>query len=145
MYRNQSLDELSGSGPAVGCGSGGGDRDAASGDAPAEVGGGDASDPTADGGTEADAGTPDAEQGDASDAGPIGPSLVFVAGTLGGAGYADDVGTAARFTEPHGLARDGAGNVYIADSGNHVIRKLDIATGRVYDHRWRLAADRQHG
>ena len=43
------------------------------------------------------------------------------------AGYAGDGGaaTSARLTEPHGLAVDSAGNVYIADSGNFRIRKVD--------------------
>ncbi len=42
------------------------------------------------------------------------------------AGYAGDTGpaTSARLTEPHGLAVDSAGNVYIADSGNFRIRKV---------------------
>lgn len=39
-------------------------------------------------------------------------------------GYADGVGTAARFSFPEGLGIDDAGNLYIADRGNHVIRKL---------------------
>jgi len=45
------------------------------------------------------------------------------------AGYAgsnggDGVGGNARFNHPHGLAVDGAGNVYIADTDNHTIRKM---------------------
>lgn len=40
------------------------------------------------------------------------------------AGYANDVGTTARFKTPRGLAVDSAGNVYVADSLNAVIRKV---------------------
>ena len=46
------------------------------------------------------------------------------AGTAGGMGYEDGSGTAARFHAPEGLAADAAGNLYVADSGNSVIRKI---------------------
>lgn len=39
-------------------------------------------------------------------------------------GYRDGVGTAASFHTPSGVALDASGNLYIADTGNHVIRKL---------------------
>ena len=41
--------------------------------------------------------------------------------------YADGTGTAARFTEPSGVALDGSGNVYVADKGNNCIRKVTSA------------------
>lgn len=41
-----------------------------------------------------------------------------------GPGYADATGTAAKFKEPHGIAVDAAGNVYVADYENHVVRKV---------------------
>jgi sugar lactone lactonase YvrE len=46
-------------------------------------------------------------------------------------GSADGIGAAARFSGPAAVASDGAGNLYVADSGNHTIRKIVIATGAV--------------
>ncbi len=45
-------------------------------------------------------------------------------------GYKDGVGAAAQFKAPTGLAVDSAGNVFVADSGNHLIRKI-TAAGKV--------------
>ena len=39
--------------------------------------------------------------------------------------------TAARFNRPLGIASDGAGNLYVADTDNSTIRKVVIATGAV--------------
>jgi sugar lactone lactonase YvrE len=40
---------------------------------------------------------------------------------------------------PEGIAVDGAGNVFIADRGNHCVRRVDARTGRDHDdHRRRL-------
>lgn len=39
-------------------------------------------------------------------------------------GYADGVGRAALFNEPRDVAIDGSGNLFVADTGNHVIRKV---------------------
>jgi hypothetical protein len=52
-----------------------------------------------------------------------------VAGT-GTASYTGDNGpaTGATLTTPSGIALDGAGNLYIADTGNNVIRKVDAVT-----------------
>ncbi|MET3131360.1 sugar lactone lactonase YvrE [Oxalobacteraceae bacterium GrIS 1.11] len=49
-----------------------------------------------------------------------------LASTLAGSGegYADGVGAAAAFNTPSGVALDRAGNLYVADTGNHAIRKV---------------------
>jgi sugar lactone lactonase YvrE len=58
-------------------------------------------------------------------------------------GYAGDGGkaTGARLTEPTGVAVDVAGNVYIADAGNNVIRRVDASTGTITTVAGNFAAD----
>jgi DNA-binding beta-propeller fold protein YncE len=46
-------------------------------------------------------------------------------------GSKDGPGAQALFYYPAGLALDGAGNLYIADSYNHSIRKWNISSGNV--------------
>ena len=53
--------------------------------------------------------------------------VTTLAGTAGGLGSADGTGAAARFNYPRGLAVDAAGNVLVADTGNHTIRKISPA------------------
>ena len=53
-----------------------------------------------------------------------------IAGTNGSPGSADGIGAAARFSVPQGVTTDGT-NVYVADTNNHTIRRLVIATGAV--------------
>jgi large repetitive protein len=56
--------------------------------------------------------------------------IVRIAGT-GGPGYSGDGGPASASTlsAPSGIALDGAGNLYIADTGNNVIRRISATTG----------------
>lgn len=49
------------------------------------------------------------------------------AGSPGEPGSADGNGTEARFDSPYGIAVDAAGQVYVADAGNDVIRKISPA------------------
>lgn len=42
----------------------------------------------------------------------------------GAEGYRDGAGAAAAFNTPSGVALDGRGNLYVADTGNHAIRKI---------------------
>ncbi|VVB57863.1 Right handed beta helix region [Candidatus Anstonella stagnisolia] len=53
----------------------------------------------------------------------------LVAGST--SGYANGVGAAAKFSAPRGLSYDPAGFLYVADEGNHRIRKIDLATNTV--------------
>jgi len=50
--------------------------------------------------------------------------VTTLAGTAGLSGSADGTGAAARFNFPRGVAVDSSGNVYVADTGNSLIRKL---------------------
>lgn len=49
----------------------------------------------------------------------------------GAAGHADGAAGSARFLYPEALAIDSAGNLYVADTGNHRIRRVDALTGAV--------------
>ena len=53
--------------------------------------------------------------------------VTTLAGGAGHSGSADGIGSAARFNRPHHVRVDGAGNVYVADTGNHTIRKITPA------------------
>jgi sugar lactone lactonase YvrE len=53
--------------------------------------------------------------------------VTTIAGTALAAGNEDGVGSAARFYSPGALAFDGSGNLYVADSNNHAIRKISPA------------------
>jgi streptogramin lyase len=56
--------------------------------------------------------------------------VVTLAGLPGYTGSTDGNGSESRFWNPQGLAVDGAGNIYVADTGNSIIRKI-TPTGMV--------------
>jgi sugar lactone lactonase YvrE len=49
------------------------------------------------------------------------------AGTAPLLGSTDGAGSSARFSSPYGVAVDASGNVYVADTNNHTIRKITLA------------------
>lgn len=51
-------------------------------------------------------------------------SVTTLAGAAGVLGDADGPGAAARFRRPWGIAADGSGNVYVADTENALVRKI---------------------
>ncbi len=58
--------------------------------------------------------------------------VTTVAGSPGAAGHSDGVGTAARFDRPHGIAISPDGSyALIADTFNHLVRRLGLLNGRV--------------
>jgi sugar lactone lactonase YvrE len=59
--------------------------------------------------------------------------VITTIGGTGSAGYGGDGGPAtnARFNNPHGIASDPAGNVYVADPPNQRIRRIDANSGIV--------------
>jgi hypothetical protein len=56
--------------------------------------------------------------------------VTTLAGTAGNPGSLDATGTAATFRTPYGIATDGT-SLFVADTGNSTIRKIDIASGLV--------------
>jgi len=56
--------------------------------------------------------------------------VTTLAGVAGASGSTNGTGLAACFYYPAGIATDGT-NLYIADAGNNIIRKIVIATGEV--------------
>ena len=50
--------------------------------------------------------------------------VTTLAGLAGTAGSANGTGSAARFNNPQGIAVDGAGNIFVGDTDNHIIRKV---------------------
>lgn len=54
--------------------------------------------------------------------------LTLLAGSVSTAGSTDGTGSGALFSAPRGVASDGT-NLYVAETGNHIIRKIVIATG----------------
>jgi DNA-binding beta-propeller fold protein YncE len=54
-------------------------------------------------------------------------SVTTIAGAAGVWGTNDGIGSSARFNGPVGLALDFAGNLFVSDSNNHIIRKITPA------------------
>jgi len=54
-------------------------------------------------------------------------AVTTLAGAASGFGANDGIGSAARFFQPTGIALDGLGNAYVADTLNHTIRKITAA------------------
>ena len=54
-------------------------------------------------------------------------NVTTLAGAAGVTGSSDGTGAAALFNQPGAVATDGAGNVYVADSGNNTIRMITPA------------------
>jgi sugar lactone lactonase YvrE len=62
------------------------------------------------------------------------PQYIWVVTSIAGngtAGFADGSGVTAQFSSPQETTVDGAGNLYVTDSGNHRIRKIDLLSGYV--------------
>lgn len=54
-------------------------------------------------------------------------TISLVAGAAGEAGSADGTGAEARFRNPAGLTLDASGAIYVADTGNHTVRRISPA------------------
>jgi len=63
------------------------------------------------------------------------PNTITVVAGSGVLGYGGDGGgkpaTEALMNKPRGVAVDSAGNIYISDTGNHRVRRVNIATGGI--------------
>lgn len=58
-------------------------------------------------------------------------AVTTIAGSGGATGSVDATGTSARFYQPEDMVLDGAGNLYITDTYNFLIRKMNLTTGYV--------------
>ncbi len=57
--------------------------------------------------------------------------VTTVAGLAGSGGSVDGAGSLARFCGPQGLAVDAQGRLYVADTNNDTIRRIDLSSGAV--------------
>lgn len=57
--------------------------------------------------------------------------VTTIAGQPGVSGMTDAVGKYAKFNYPLGIAVDSSGNIYVADSSNSTVRKINVSTGAV--------------
>ncbi|MES2378346.1 MAG: gliding motility-associated C-terminal domain-containing protein [Bacteroidota bacterium] len=62
---------------------------------------------------------------------PGGTVSTFAGSVTSTAGKFDGIGNAATFSAPRGLAIDASDNIYVADFGNNLIRKIDTKTALV--------------
>ena len=58
---------------------------------------------------------------------PAGGRVATVAGLAGSSGSADGTGGGAQFNQPAKAAADSAGNLYVVDTCNQIIRKITPA------------------
>lgn len=58
-------------------------------------------------------------------------TVSVLAGSIGSSGRVDNTGTSAKFLWPYGITYDGSANLYVADTDNHVIRKIVVSSGAV--------------
>ena len=60
-------------------------------------------------------------------------AIITTVGGDGTPGYSGDgaAATSGAISDPAGIAIDGAGDIYFADTGNHVIRRIDAVTGYI--------------
>lgn len=58
-------------------------------------------------------------------------AVTILAGAAGRCDVADGAGADARFCSPAALALDGTGNLFVADSSNHAVRKIVLSTAQV--------------
>src|SRR5690606_28280758 len=65
-----------------------------------------------------------ADGGEANRIRRVAPGGVVTTFAGSGEGFADGIGAQARFHTPSSLAVDRLGNLYVADTGNHAIRKV---------------------
>jgi sugar lactone lactonase YvrE len=57
---------------------------------------------------------------------PVSDDISTLAGMAGQAGSQDGAGAAARFNTPRGVAAAPDGSLYVADTGNHTIRRIAV-------------------
>jgi gliding motility-associated-like protein len=62
---------------------------------------------------------------------PSGTVTTFAGSITSVAGKDDGIGNAATFKAPRGITIDASDNLYVADLGNNLIRKIDTQTGQV--------------
>ena len=58
-------------------------------------------------------------------------SILTGRASMTGAGHLDGTLAQAQFNDPHGMVKDSEGNLYVCDTGNHCIRKINLSTGYV--------------